>query len=286
MQREPSVAWIGDRLVPWPEAVLPIEDRGLQFAESVYEVLPVTRGRARLVTPHFERMRTGAAAVGVEAGVPGDDALLALAELLIARERLDEALLYLQVTGGVAPRRHIPTEGPRPTLVAYLREHRFPREADVARGLTAITTPDPRWAHCDVKTTMLLPAVLARRAAAAHGADEAIFLGPDDRVLEGAASNVFALADGRLSTPGNSEHMLPGTMRALVYAAAGRLGIPVEARDLFRYELLAADEVFVTATSSLALPVLAVDGTPVGDGRCGPVVSVIAADLRQRLELE
>ncbi len=280
------MAWIGDRLVSWAEAVLPIEDRGLQFAESVYEVLPVTRGRARLAGPHLERLRSGAISVGVREGVPDDGDLLAIAELLIEREGLDEGLLYLQVTGGVAPRRHLPVEPPSPTLVAYLRAHRFPRDPDVVRGLSAITLPDPRWARCDLKTTMLLPAVLARRTAAAQGAHEALFLGPDDRVLEGAASNVFALASDRLVTPGRSEHMLPGTMRALVHAAAARLDLLVDARDLYRPELLAADEVFLTATSTLALPVLALDGAPIAGGRCGPIVRAIAADLRDHLELE
>ncbi len=286
MQRGPSVAWIGDRLVPWAEAVVPIEDRGLQFGESIYEVIPVTRGRVRLVEPHLERMRSGATAIGIEPGVPSGPDLVALADLLIAQEDLDEALLYLQVTGGSAPRCHLPADPPEPTLLAYLRGHRFPRDPDVVRGLTVVTLPDPRWAHCDLKTTMLLPAVLARRAAAARGAGEALFLAPDGRVLEGAVSNVFILANGRLATPGTSEHLLPGTMRAQVYAAADRLGLPVDARDLHRSELVLAGEVFVTATSTLAMPVLAVDGAAIAGGHCGPTVRAIAADLRRHLELE
>lgn len=286
MQREPLVAWLGDRLVPWAEAVLPIEDRGLQFAESVYELLPVTARRARLVAPHLERIRAGAAAVGLAGGVPSDAGFAELAEALIDREDLDEGLLYLQVTGGVAPRHHLPSVRPRPVLIAYLRGHRFPRDAEVVRGLDAITLTDPRWAHCDLKTTMLLPAVLARRAAAARGAGEALFLGPGARVLEGAASNVFALSNGRLATPGRSDHMLPGTMRSLVYDAAEILGLSVEARDIPLDELLAAEEVFVTATSTLALPVLRVDETPIADARCGPVVRAVASHLRRCLELE
>jgi D-alanine transaminase len=286
VESRPRAAWIGDRLVPWAEAAVPIEDRGLQFAESVYELLPVTARSVRLVVPHLQRLRAGATVLGLAGGVPTAASLTELADLLIEREEQDEGLLYLQVTGGTSPRRHVPHEDPAPTLIAYLRGHRFPRDPDVVRGLAAITLPDTRWAHCDLKTTMLLPAVLARRAAAARGAGEAILLGPGDRVLEGAASNVFALSNGRFVTPARSDHMLPGTMRSLVYDAARELGLPVETQDLPLRELLRADEVFVTATSTLALPVLRIDGMPIADACCGPVARAVAGHLRRRLELE
>lgn len=286
MHDVPAAAWISGRLVPWPEAVVPIEDRGLQFAESVYELLPVTGGRVRLAEPHLARMRAGAAELHLGDGVPEPSQLHEIASALAAREAVDEGLLYLQLTGGTAPRRHVPHPPPAPTLIAYLRRHRFPRDRDLARGYRTVTVPDPRWAQSDVKTTMLLPAVLARREAARQGADEALFVTPDGSVREGAASNVFAVVEGRLRTPQGSPHTLPGTMRALVLEAAGVLGLEVEAEELRLAELRGAEEAFVTATSILAMPVTAVDEAPIGAGGAGPATRRVAAWLRRHLGLD
>ncbi len=285
MPKDPSVAWIDGRLVPWSEAVVPIEDRGLQFSESLYELLPVTCGRPRLVAAHLERMRAGVAALELGPCVPEPEALRQLAASLLEREGITEGLLYLQVTGGTSPRQHVPRTPPAVRRIAYVREHRFPRDRDLDRGLRVVTVPDPRWAQSDVKTTMLLPAVLARREAHRRGADEAIFVTPAGEVREGATSNVFVVAGSRLRTPPASAHLLPGTMRSLVLDAAAAAGFPVDAGPLEVAALSAAEEVFITATSRLAEPVLSVDGRPVGEGRTGPVVREVARWLRSRLGL-
>jgi len=284
MSRDPTVCWLDDALLPWADARLPVEDRGLQFGESVYEVLPVTAGRARLLEAHTARLASGAAALGIEG--PDAGRVADVVRRLIAAERVAEGLAYLQLTGGTAPRAHVPDEPPRPTLIAYLRAHRFPRAADVTHGVRAVTVPDERWARCDLKTTMLLPTVFAKRIAHQRGADEAILIADDGTVREGASTSVIAVLDGALVVPEPSTRRLPGTMSALVETVAIEAGLVLSHRALAIVDLPGADEVLVTATSKLVLPVVAVDDVEIGGGTVGPVAIDLAARVRRRLELE
>jgi D-alanine transaminase len=281
---DPRTAWLNGRLVPWDEAAVPIEDRGLQFAESIYEVFPVIGGTPRLVAEHLERMRGGAEVIGIEAGVPNLGCMLSVADRLVAEEAVAEGILYAQVTGGSAPRHHLAR--PQPTFLAYLRAYEFPRAEAVAEGMTAISLTDERWAGRDLKTTMLLSAVLAKRQAAARGADEAVLVGIDGEVHEGSASNIFAVSGGRLLHPRESRHVLAGTMAPLVVECARDIGLKVEATRLQLDDLRQADELLCTATSRLAMPVLELDGRPIGTGRAGPVATEIARRLRTHFGLE
>jgi D-alanine transaminase len=282
----PTVAWLNGRLVPWGEAKVPIEDRGLQFAESLYEVLMVTAGRVRLLAEHEARMRHGAKALGIGRGVPDLRGWERVTGEILSAERLDEGLLYAQVTGGAGPRLHAPATAYEPTFFAYVRPHRFPRAADAARGVTAISLADQRWGHCDLKTTMLVPAILARREATRAGADEALLLGEDGSVREGSTSNVFIVEGGALTTPPQDAHLLPGTTSSAVATVATEAGLPIGRTTIPLTRLLRADEVFLTSTSRLVLPVVTVDGMPIGTGAAGRVALDLARRLRARLELE
>lgn len=279
MTARPTVAFFDDRIVPFADARVPLEDRGLQFAESVYEVIAIAGGRPQRFVEHVHRMQRNAEALGIEAGVPDVTAFEALAVDLVRAEGWDEALLYAQVTGGSAPRAPVPRDRPRPRFWAYLNPYRYPRADDVLRGIRAITAADPRWARCDLKTTMLLPAVLARHEAARRGAHEVILLGPDGEVREGATSNVLLVEGRTLVTPAQTSHLLPGVTRPLIGELAREAGLEVSERSVSLDRLLAADEVFLSSTSQLVMPIVEVDGRPIGDGRGGPV----AVDLARRL---
>lgn len=283
--RDPSVAWIDGRLVPWGEARVPLEDRGLQFAESLYEVLPVTAGKVRLLEEHAERLERGAALLEMGDGAPDGARLASIAERLLAEERLREGLLYVQLSGGVAPREHAPSERPRPVLWAYLRETRFPRASEAKRGIRVITMADARWEFCDLKTTMLLPAVMGRREAARRGAQEALLIDPQGYVREGTSCNVFIVERRAVVSPEPTRHVLPGITGPLVSRLASESGRQVARARISIERLKAADEVFVTSTSRLALGVTAVDGQPVGGGKPGPAALELAALLRREFEL-
>jgi D-alanine transaminase len=273
------------RIVPWSEARIPIEDRGLQFGESLYEVLMITASRLRLVEEHERRMRAGARALGIEEGVPDVPAWERIAKELVGREELVEGTLYAQVTGGAGPRAHVPPARFEPTFFAYVRAHRFPRAADAERGAKVLTLPDVRWGRSDLKTTMLLAAVLAKREASSRGMEDALLVGPEGEVREGTTSNVFLVEAGRIASPGQDHHLLPGVTRSLVETVAAEAGLPCERQHLSLDRFLSADEVFLTSTSRLVLPVVEIDGRRIGTGQPGPVALDLARRLRARLEI-
>lgn len=285
MASRPQFAWLEGRIVPFAEARVPLDDRGLQFGESLYEVAPITRGRPRLLAEHVARMQQAASELGLASGVPDLSRWERLVHELVQLESLEDALLYAQVTGGAAPREHVPSVPPAPTFFAYVTPFTYPRDVEVTRGIRAVSIRDIRWARRDLKTTMLLPAVLAKRQARAQGADEALLVGPAGDVHEGASSNVFIVEGRALITPAQSSDLLPGTMRPLVSEVGREAGLDVRGEGLSLPRITAADEVFVSSTSQLVMPVVSLDGRPVGDGRAGPVARDLAARLRVRFEL-
>ncbi|MGC8915563.1 MAG: aminotransferase class IV [Thermoanaerobaculum sp.] len=279
MERTPTPprwAYVDGVVVPFAAATVPLEDRGLEFSESLYEVVAVVGGQPFRLADHVERMAKGARELGFSEGVPP----LATWEHLIAdlwrREGFASAILYAQLTGGTAPREHVPAKSPRPRFFAYLREFFFPAPAVVAQGIAAVTVPELRWQRRDIKTTMLLPAVLAKRHAAKSGASEAIFVGQDGYVNEGGSSNVCVVRAGAVASPPPGERLLEGVTLKVVAEICRELRIPLSRRWVSLSDLKGADEVFVTSTTTLVMPVVQLDGRPVGDGRPGPLTMRIA----------
>jgi D-alanine transaminase len=278
MQRDesPLWAWFDGRVMQFHEARVPIEDRGVQFAEAVYEVLAVLGGAPFRLDDHVARMREAAARLGIEAGVPPLDEWRHIIAQLHRREPHRTATLYAHVSGGSAPRRLVPTVAPHPLFFAYLRPQSFPGPAEAARGVAAITHPDARWRHVDLKTTGLLAAVLARRAAAARGADEALLIGQDGYVNEGAASSIFVVRGRTVASPPPSQRVLGGTSLGVVIEICRALGLAFEARPLTLSELQQAEEIFLASTSLLVMPVVRLDGRTVGSGTAGAVTLQIS----------
>jgi len=267
----PQWAWFDGRLVPFAEARLPVEDRGVQFGESLYEVVALVEGRPFRLAAHVERMATAAAELGLGRAVPPLEAWEHLIGQLVARERHHGALLYAQATGGSAPRGYVTEAMPTPLFFAYQRQHAFPSPADATRGVAAITVPDSRWQRCDLKTTMLLASVLARREARARGADEAVFIAKDGFVSDGATSSVFVVRQRAVCTVAATRRTLPGTSSGVVKQICESLGVSFEERRLTLSDLRVASEIFLASTSRLLAPVVSLDGQPVGAGVAGPV---------------
>lgn len=285
MAERPGYAWLNGRVVPFGEASIALDDRGLLFGESLYEVLPITAGVPRLLPEHVARITRCAAELDLSAGVPALADWEAIIAELLRREGLREALLYAQLTGGAAPREFAPSVEIPKTFFAYLMRFVYPGDAEVARGVRAISHLDIRWGRRDLKTTMLLAAVLAKKEARRRGAQEAILVGPDGEVYEGASSNVF-IAEGRtLITPEQTTNLLPGTMRHLVVEIAAEAGLTARGEPFTLERLRRADEVLVTSTSQLVMPVVALDDENVGSGTAGPIGRDLAKRLRQRFEL-
>jgi D-alanine transaminase len=280
---DPAWAWFGGCLVPFAEARVPLEDRGLQFGESVYEVIAVTRGEPFRLSNHVERMRSGAGEIGLAEGVPSLSDWRSIVAELHRHEPHPSAILYAQLTGGTAPRSHVPKQPARPFFFAYLRGFAFPSPEETARGIAAVTVVDPRWQRSDLKTVMLLPAVLARKEALARGAEEVIFVGRDGFVNEGAVSNVFAVLNGTVTAPPASRRNLAGITGKVVAELCGDAGIPFSVRPLLATDLRKADELFVASTTALLMPVVRIDDAPVHGGSPGGLTMRLARRFREML---
>lgn len=252
-----------------------VEDRGYQFADSVYEVVYLHDGRRIDAELHLDRLDRSLRELKIPPPL-GRAALCAVLDEVARRNRLRTGLLYIQISRGVSRREHIfPGAATRPGLVVTVR--RLPPFPECIEAWTthAITAPDERWARCDIKTTGLLANVLAREAARAAGASEAI-LHRDGLVTEGAATSVWIVgADGVLRTRPLDHSILPGCTRAALLALLESHDTAVEMRAVSLDELRAAREVFLSSATSFVKPVVAIDGAPVGDGTPGPVTRLV-----------
>ncbi len=280
------VAYVNGRYVPHARATVHVEDRGYQFADGVYEVIYLHDGRLIDCGLHLDRLDRSLAALQIAPPL-GRPALLAVLGEMVARNRRRFGLVYIQVTRGVARREHaFPAAGTRPALVVTLRRA-APLPASLADWHAhAITLPDQRWARCDIKSVALLPNVLARQAARAQGATEAILYGPDGMVTEGAATSVWIVgADGVLLTRPLSHAILPGCTRAALIDEMARAGVGFAERAFSLEELRTATEVLITAASTFVKPVLRLDGAKVGTGQPGPVAQRLFALFAARISL-
>ena len=266
------IAYVNGRYRPLGEDAIAIEDRGYQFADGVYEVIKVLDGRPRDRERHLDRLERSLDALEI-APPMSRVALCAVLQEVLRRNRLEQALLYLQISRGAAPRNHAFPKPATPTLVVTARRPHFPSATERADGVRVITQPDLRWGRCDIKSISLLPNVLARQAAAAAGCREAWLIDQAGNVTEGSASNAYIVDDaGRLITHPLGHRILGGITRSVVLELAQSAQIKVVERPFTLDEARRAREAALSSTSSLLLPVVAIDGAQVGDGRPGPVV--------------
>ncbi|MFN3514408.1 MAG: D-amino-acid transaminase [Phenylobacterium sp.] len=269
------IAYVNGRFVPQGEAAVHIEDRGYQLADAVYEVWALFDGKLADAEGHFARLERSLA----ELKIPMPMSRAALTVVLkeaVRRNRVREGLVYLQVGRGVAPRDHaFPIDPVEPSIVVTVKAvDRAAAEARAAKGVGVITTPENRWGRCDIKTVGLLPNALAKQAARERGAVEAWFVDELGFVTEGASSNAWIVdRDGILRTRDTNANILRGVTRLTLLDVIREDGLKVEERPFTPEEAKSAREAFITGAGTLVLPVVSVDGDPVGDGAVGPVAS-------------
>jgi D-alanine transaminase len=278
----PRWAWQGGAVVPFGDAGVSLADRGLLFGESLYEVLPLTRGEVRFVDEHHERMQAAARELGLLGGAPRRDDWIAIGRALASAESIDEGFLYAQLTGGVAPRGHLPPATRTPTFFAFVGALRMPRAEEIERAVTLVSHEDIRWARCDLKTTMLLPSVLGKIEAEQRGADEIVFFAGDE-LREGGSSTVGIVEGDAVILVQPSPHVLPGVTQRVLLRIAPDLGLAVRLESIDRARLVRADEVFIASTTRTVLPARTLDAIPL---RRGPIVADLAARIRRELALD
>jgi D-alanine transaminase len=264
-----AIANLNGELMPLTEVKISALDRGFLFGDAVYEVLRVYQGRPWLLDEHFHRLDRSLEAIRIR-GVDIDRLRQRMLETIAAGPFL-EATVYIQITRGAAPRRHpFPAEAV-PFEFLYVQEFLDPYQEARRTGASVITQPDIRWDRCDIKSTNLLGNVLAMQAAKEAGCSEALFCLNDGTLTEGTHTSFFGVLNGAILTAPNSHAILPGITRGLLLRLAAQAGIPVREQMVKKTDLGRVSELFLTGTTSEILPIVRVDGQPIGSGSPGPV---------------
>jgi D-alanine transaminase len=279
--------YLNGHFVDAREASVSVNDRGFLFGDGVYEVVRSFNGRMFEGEAHLKRMDHGLRALSI--GFPTDRCaeLLEIGTRLLRQNGMLEgdATVYMQVTRGAAPRSHaFPVPAPEPSV--YLFTARFdPPFALRERGASAVTHPDLRWKRCDLKTLNLLPNCLAKQRAVESGATEAVLI-RDGLITEGSHSNVFGVVGGVVRTHPKTNDILPGITRELTLRMARERGYEVEETAIRADELPLLEELFLTGTTTDILPIVELDGMPVGTGKPGAVATLLGKELLGRIRGE
>jgi D-alanine transaminase len=259
------------------------DDRGFLFADGIYEVVRIYSGRMFEMAAHLSRLTYGARELRFSPSEFGY--LSAVGEHLIEKNRLEDsdALLYIQITRGVAPRRHC-FPSPDVDLTVFAAVSAFQPDLEPAEtGINVVTIPDQRWTRCDIKTVGLTANVMANQRAMENNAMEAIFV-RDGVMVECSHSNLFAVREGRVITHPKTNLILGGITRRVVLDLCRRQSIRVEEQPILESHLDRMDEIFLTATTSEVTPVVRINGDPVNTGRPGPVTRKLQEAFSARVD--
>ncbi len=281
------IVYVNGRYLPPAQAKVSVEDRAYQFADGVYEVCEVRAGRLIDERRHMARLDRSLS----ELRIPRPMSPAALSIVLretVRRNRVHDGIVYVQVSRGVARRDFVfPPASTKPALVVSARGNDLARlEQLAADGIAVITVPDMRWSRVDIKSVALLPNVLAKQTARESGAREAWLVDEDGRVTEGASSNAWIVGrDGKLITHPLGRDILPGITRSVVVDVLKAQGIAFEERPFTVEEAYAAREAFITSASQIVLPVVSIDGRPVGNGAPGLIATGLRRDYHRYAEI-
>lgn len=264
------VVYVNGSYVPENEGKVSIFDRGFLFADGIYEVTAVINGKLVDYEPHAERLERSLDEIRM-AWPCSKAELRQMHEELIKRNKLDEGIIYIQVTRGSADRDFKFPKEPKSTLIGFTQVQKLLENPNAPAGVKVVTIPDIRWARRDIKSVMLLAPVLGKQRAYEEGAFEG-WMVEDGKVTEGTSSNAYIVKDGKVITRPLSNSILAGCTRRSLFRMAKEEGVVIEERLFTPEEAYAADEAFLTSASNFVLPIVEIDGKRVGGGQPGPVV--------------
>lgn len=280
------IAYVNGQYVPRKHASVHIEDRGYQFSDGVYEVCEVRGGHLVDQRRHMERLVRSLGEIRIKLPMPLSALNVVLHEI-VARNRVKDGIVYVQVTRGVARRDHpFPSPSTRPAIVVTANSLDMAKsEAMAADGVAVITLPDNRWERVDIKAIALLPNILAKQTAREQGAREAWYIDKDNRITEGSSSNAWIVTrDGKVVTRQADNGILKGITRAVVIDTLRAQGLELEERPFTVEEAYEAREAFLTSASQLVMPVVRINDRPVGNGAPGLVSAALRRDFHRYAE--
>lgn len=283
------IAYVNGKFQSLHNAMIHIEDRGFQFADGVYEVVACYQDNFIEMDAHLQRLEQSCSKINLD--LP---ATLCEIRNLIERayrfNRIPNAMIYVQITRGMAPRTHAYPQNIQPSLIITVRPLPEVSQEKLAVGYRAITLEDIRWKHCDIKSIALLPSIMGKHEAQSRGADECFWVDEDKHILEGSSTNVFAIKGSEnladifkandeektniLLTHPLGSRILGGITRDLVIRSAKQLGMIVEERP-WSLDENGITECFVSSTTNAAMSVCSVDDNPIGTGKPGSLTTKI-----------
>jgi len=266
-----GIVYINGDFVPESEARISVFDRGFLFADGVYEVTSVLHGKLVDVSAHLARLHRSLDEILLPCPL-SDDTIIQMQKTLVARNAMQEGMIYLQISRGAAPRDFAFPQPPTPSVVAFTQARNLLKSPSVQQGIKVVTLPDIRWRRRDIKSVGLLPASMAKQAAMDIGADDA-WMVEDGYVTEGTSNNAYIVdSQSRLVTCPLSSDILPGITRKAILALAAEAGITIVERAFTVEEAYRATEAFISSATTFILPVVAIDGQLIGQGIPGPMV--------------
>lgn len=271
--------YLNGKFLPIEQAYIPVLDRGFIFGDGVYEVIPVYSRKPFRLADHLSRLQHSLDGIRLK-NPHSDGQWRELLEQVIACNEGEDQYLYLHITRGVAKRDHAFPVGISPTIFIMSNPLPAPPPEMLQKGIPAITARDNRWGRCDIKAISLLPNVLLRQLAIDSGAMETILL-RDGYLTEGAASNIFIVKNHVLLTPPKSHLMLPGITYDVILELAQGHAIPYEIRAVSEQEIRLADEILLTSSTKEVMPIVSLDGKPVGTGEPGPIYKQLSQFYQQ-----
>ncbi len=264
--------YVNGAYLPEEEAKVSVFDRGFLFADGVYEVTSVIDGKLIDFEGHAKRLARSLAELEMPNPVTEAE-LLEIHRELVTRNDLDEGMIYLQITRGAADRDFAYPQDAEPTVVLFTQARSLVDSPAARTGMKVISIPDIRWGRRDIKTVQLLYPSMGKMAAKKAGADDA-WMVEGGFVTEGTSNNAYIVTrTGKIVTRHLGEEILHGITRAAVLRFAREAQMEVEERPFTIAEAQEAEEAFITSASTFVMPVVELDGTPIGTGKPGPVAT-------------
>lgn len=265
------IVYVNGEYLQEQDAKISIFDRGFLFADGVYEVAAIIRGQLIDNQVHLNRLRRSLRELSMDS--PGDDSTIeSIQRELITRNKVDEGVVYLQVTRGAADRDFAFPKDGKPSLVLFTQAKKIIDNPAAESGISIVTVDDIRWGRRDIKTVALLAASMAKMEAVESGADDAWLIDRDGNITEGSSFNAYIVTDdGSIITRNLSNVILHGITRKAVLHLAEENDVQVIERPFSVAEALQAKEAFVTAAGFFVVPVVRIDSTIIGDGKPGQI---------------
>ena len=276
----PELAYLNGKTLPINETCVPVEDRGYQFGDAVYEFIASYNGKMFCMKEHLDRLQRSMKGLLFPKIDPNfiENAVYELFE----KAGIARAGLYIQISRGVAPRDHVWAKDIKVQIIMTIKEVNELSSKLREDGIEIITVQDERWSNCDIKTVQILPNAMAKQKAKSQGAFDAIFISKDGIIREGTSSNFFIVKDGGIITHPLTKNILPGITRMVVMDLARDTGIKTEEKFLSKTDIFSATEAFLTGTVTEILGIKKIDGIQIGTGKSGEITQKLYKALREK----